>query len=76
MLFLKNKAMSIDRIVGKSCVVSEKIDNFAGCGQVKVRGQVWSARGVCDEDVFDIGERLKVVAIEGAKLICRKKQSI
>ena len=73
MLFLKNKVKSIDRIVGKSCVVCEKIDNYAGCGQVKVNGQVWSARGVSDEDVFEIGERLKVVAIEGVKLICRIK---
>ena len=50
----------------------EKVDNFAGCGQVKVKGQVWSARSVCEDDVFDVGDVLSVVAIEGVKVICKK----
>jgi len=61
-----------DGIVGERCVVTERIDNYAGCGQVKVKGQLWSARGVLDDDVFSEGETLKIVAIEGAKLICKK----
>ena len=60
-------------IVGERCVVTERVDNQAGCGQVKVKGgQVWSARGVADDAVFSEGETLKIVAIEGAKLICKK----
>ncbi len=61
-----------DGIVGERCVVVERIDNSAGCGQVKVKGQSWSARGVLESDVFSEGEILKIVAIEGAKLICKK----
>ena len=61
-----------DSVVGERCVVTEKIDNYAGCGEVKVKGQIWSARGVMEDDVFSEGETLKVVAIEGAKLICKK----
>ena len=63
---------NIDAIIGERCVVTERIDNFAGCGQAKVKGQVWSARGVGDDDVFEVGEALQVVAIEGVKLICKK----
>ena len=63
---------NIDAIIGEKCIVTEKIDNFAGCGQAKVRGQIWSARGVNDDDTFDVGEPLTVVAIEGVKLICKK----
>lgn len=63
---------NIDAIIGERCVVTEKIDNYAGCGQVKVKGQIWSARGVEDSDVFDEGEVLHVVAIEGVKVICKK----
>ena len=63
---------NIDAIIGEKCIVTEKIDNFAGCGQAKVRGQIWSARGVNDDDTFDVGEALTVVAIEGVKLICKK----
>lgn len=63
---------NVDAIIGERCVVTEKIDNFAGCGQAKVNGQIWSARGVCEDDVFEVGEALRVVAIEGVKLICKK----
>ena len=63
---------NIDAIIGERCIVSEKIDNYAGCGQVRVKGQIWSARGVMEDDVFEEGEILHVVAIEGVKLICKK----
>ncbi len=63
---------NIDAIIGERCVVTERIDNFAGCGQAKVKGQIWSARGVGEDDVFEVGEALHVVAIEGVKLICKK----
>ena len=63
---------NIDAIIGEKCIVTEKIDNFAGCGQARVKGQVWSARGVMENDVFEPGEVLRVVAIEGVKLICKK----
>lgn len=63
---------NIDAIIGERCLVIEKIDNFAGCGQVKVKGNVWSARGVSDDDEFEPGEILRIVAIEGVKLICKK----
>ena len=65
----KNKSGGI---VGERCIVVERVDNYAGCGEVKVKGQVWSARGVYENDVFSEGEELKIVAIEGAKLICKK----
>ncbi len=76
--FLQKKLRSeivktnIDAIIGERCVVTEKIDSYAGCGQVKIRGQIWSARGVLEDDVFDVGEHLRVVAIEGVKVICKK----
>ena len=63
---------NIDAIIGERCVVTERIDNFRGCGQAKVKGQIWSARGVGEDDVFEVGEILNIVAIEGVKLICRK----
>ena len=63
---------NIEAIIGEKCVVTEKIDNFAGCGLVKVNGQVWSARSVNENGSFEIGEILVVVAIEGVKLICKK----
>ena len=63
---------NIDAIIGEKCIVVEKIDNYAGSGQAKTNGQLWSARSVNDDDVFECGEVLRVVAIEGVKLICKK----
>ncbi len=68
-----NRITTIDTIVGQKCVVTETIDNFAGCGQVKVKGQFWSARGLFDDDVFESGEVLRIIAIEGVKAVCRKE---
>ncbi len=71
--YIKSAAKTnIEAIIGEKCMVTEKIDNFAGVGQVKIRGQIWSARGVCEDDVFEPGEILSIVAIEGVKLICKK----
>ncbi len=68
----ENTKTNIDAIIGERCIVTEKIDNFAGCGQVKIKGQIWSARGVGEDDIYDEGEILNVVAIEGVKVICKK----
>ena len=66
------KLLTIDSIVGHRCIVTETIDNFAGCGQVKVGGQLWSARGFYDDDVYEVGTSLRIVAIEGVKAVCKK----
>ena len=66
------KEFNPDNIVGKKCIVAETVDNNAGCGQVKVNGQNWSARAAYDEDRFEIGEVLNIVAIEGVRLVCVK----
>ena len=63
---------NIDAIIGERCVVTERIDNYAGCGQARVNGQIWSARGAFENDVFEVGEVLNIVAIEGVKIICKK----
>lgn len=70
--FKRKKSVDIDSIVGERCVVTDRVDNYRGCGQVKVNGQSWAARGAYDDDVFEPGETLRIVAIEGVKLIVRK----
>ena len=67
------KEPNLQEIVGKKCVVIETIDNYAGCGQVRVNGQGWAARSAYDEDIFEPGETLNIVAIEGVRLVCVKK---
>lgn len=68
----KTTATNIDAIIGEKGVVVEKIENVAGAGQVKVRGQYWSARAASDENEYEPGDVVSIVAVEGVKLICQK----
>ena len=68
----KIQKTNIDAIIGERCIVTERIDNYAGSGLVKIKGQIWSARGVGENDVYEIGSVLHVVVIEGVKVICKK----
>lgn len=62
---------NVDAVIGERAVVSERVDNLSGCGQVKVGTQIWSARSMDPEIVFEVGDVVTVMAIEGVKLICK-----
>lgn len=68
--FLKPKlsATNADRVIGASALVTETIDNTQAQGQVKVKGQVWSARSEQDI-VIPAGRTVRVLRIEGVKVI-------
>jgi membrane protein implicated in regulation of membrane protease activity len=72
LLIGKRVATNADAVIGEAAVVTETINNLEAKGQVKVRGQVWSARAADKNATYEIGEVLNVVAIEGVKLICKK----
>lgn len=54
--------------IGKLAVVTERIDNLRAQGAVKLSGLVWTARSV-DETTVEVGSVVRVVRIEGVKLI-------
>ena len=56
-----------DRVIGKTAVVTEDIDNVEGKGQVNVSGQIWSARSEHNV-VLPVGAEVRVLRIEGVKL--------
>jgi len=70
---LKTVATNADTVIGLDAVVLEPISNLEAKGQVKVRGQVWSARSADDAMIYGEGEIVRVLSIEGVKLICEKK---
>ena len=55
-----------DRLIGMEGVVIVPVNPIEGKGQVKVEGQVWSAKS---EDAIKEGTKVKIRAIEGVKLI-------
>ena len=61
-------ATNADRVIGSAALVTETIDNTQAKGQVKVNGQVWSARSAQDT-VIPAGTDVKVLRIEGVKVI-------
>lgn len=62
-----------DRIIGQQAVVIQTIDNQAAKGQVRVGGQVWTARSVEDEPIL-AGTQVEVVQITGVKVIIKKME--
>ncbi len=59
-------------IVGKKAVVLKDINSTDGTGQIKVDGQVWSAK--CEtENVIPKDTEVLVLAIDGVKAVVTKK---
>ena len=55
-----------DRLIGREGIVIVPLNATDGKGQVKVDGQIWSAKA--DED-FAEGTKITVLSIEGVKLV-------
>jgi membrane protein implicated in regulation of membrane protease activity len=51
-------------LVGTRAVVLERVD--ADRGQVKIGGEIWTARAYDEDDVFEPGARVDVMKIDGA----------
>ena len=61
-----------DRVIGKIGEVTKKISPNK-YGEVKVFDSVWTAKS---EDEIKVGETVKVLSIEGVKLIVKKESDI
>ena len=68
----RSVATNADRSIGRAAVVTERIDNLAAAGAVKLDGVVWTARSTDDAVAIETGERVTVRAIEGVKLIVER----
>ena len=68
----RSVATNADRSIGRTAVVTERIDNLAATGAVKLDGVVWTARSTDDAVAIESGERVTVRAIEGVKLIVER----
>jgi membrane protein implicated in regulation of membrane protease activity len=55
---------------GKSALVLDRVGRHEG--QVKLDGQVWTARPLDDNDVFEAGDHVTVMRIDGATAVVFK----
>lgn len=72
--FFKNSdttQMNKDALIGKKGIIVKAIDPQNEMGQVKVAGELWSAI-TTDKDEIKVDEAVKVVKVEGVKLIVTK----
>ncbi len=61
-----------DALVGEKGIVTETVDAEAGTGLVEINGEGWAARSVYTDDVYEAGQEVSVVAVEGVKVIVKQ----
>lgn len=64
----KAEPTNADRVIGQTAIVVEDICNDLGVGQVRVAGQVWSARS-SDHTTIVKGTEVQILSIQGVKLM-------
>ena len=64
--------MNVYTILGKKAIVTQSIDNIKGQGQIKIDGDMWSARNDDGEETIAEGDTVEVIRIEGVKAMVRK----
>lgn len=64
----KKTATNADMVIGKEAIVTEAINNLESRGQVKINGQIWTARSA-DGNEIPAGMSVTVKEISGVKLI-------
>lgn len=62
---------NLDRVIGKTASVTERIDNDAATGAVYVDGKTWTARSDRGETI-PAGSRVEIQRMEGVKLFVKK----
>lgn len=57
-------------LIGTRAIVLDQVDSNSG--QVKIGGEVWTARPFDEDDVYEPGARVEVVKIEGATALVQE----
>ncbi|OBC13528.1 hypothetical protein A5784_31435 [Mycobacterium sp. 852013-50091_SCH5140682] len=60
----------VQALEGKSALVLDRVARHEG--QVKLDGEVWTARPLNDDDVFEPGDHVTVIKIDGATAVVFK----
>lgn len=69
----KNKeSTNADSLIGRSAVLTEAADNLSFTGSLRINGLYWTVRSENGERI-EKGEKVKIVKIDGVKLIVRKE---
>jgi membrane protein implicated in regulation of membrane protease activity len=67
------KKTNIDAVVGRKLIAKTDIDNLHGFGKVDMDGSTWIAASSIDNVIIHQGEEVKVVEVQGVKLIVERE---
>ena len=62
----------VDALLGKSGIVTERIEPGSGLGRVKVEGEDWRGASM-DAGVIEAGTRITVIQVDGTTLMVEKE---
>lgn len=68
----KVEKTNADALIGKTALVIEAINNIEEKGAVKIDGKIWSARNAENSEIIEEGAQVKLIEIQGVKLMCTK----
>ena len=63
---------NVDSVIGKTAIVLKDIDNVHSAGTVDLDGMEWTARASKEEEIYHAGEIVRVLEVQGVKLIVEK----
>ena len=69
----KVKKTNIDAVIGRKLVAKTDIDNIKGTGKVEMDGSTWLAASSIDGVTIFAGETVRVVRVQGVKLIVERE---
>ena len=69
----KAKKTNIDALIGRKLIAKTDIDNIKGTGKVDMDGSTWLAASSIDEVKIFAGEEVRVVRVQGVKLIVERE---
>ena len=69
----KTVATNADRIILAKGIVTEQIDPIQNTGQVRVLGQIWSAKAV-DGEPIEVDAIVMIKALEGVKVVVERAE--
>ena len=62
-------ATNADRNLGRTAMVTERIDNLAGTGAVRLDGMEWTARSTDETRTMEVGEQAVVREIRDGSIV-------
>ena len=64
----------MDSLIGKTAVITAPVSNLEAKGEAVVNGMTWTARSADDAVAIPEGTQVEILAVQGVKLIVKKKE--